>query len=56
MDKYDLEDDVQLEFLDEEETYLDKLFFDLDFDPKFMDFINNEESIIDILNEICEDI
>lgn len=29
------EDNIYLEFLTEEETYEDQLFFDLDFDPKF---------------------
>jgi len=52
------DDDSHIDFLDEEETYLDQLYFDLDFNPKFSSYKEETvESIIDvynILNEICE--
>ena len=46
-----------LEFLTEEETYQDQLFFDLDFDPKFNPgFLVKNDSIDDILSDFCDQI
>lgn len=46
-------DNIYLEFLTEEETYEDQLFFDLDFDPKFNPgFLLSYEDIDDFFEEI----
>lgn len=37
-----MDDNIDLDFLDEEETYLDQLFFDLDNDPRYRDNEYNE--------------
>jgi len=45
-------DNIEIDFLDEEETYMDQLLFDLDFDPKYSTYVPYNETLIDILNDI----
>ena len=45
---------LELDFLSEEETYLEQLFFDLDHDIKYMDINQKQDTLIDILNDLCD--